>query len=175
MADKDDEDSARDVAARVEALEGVRLAMAVQHNVVSDPAYRVVRGQVVIGEDLAVEVGRVDHIIAVSSWCRCRCRCRGGCCRGGCCCRLFGRDTSLVGGRGRLCGGWGAVAGFGGVGRRGSIGYGHGGVAYNTCSVCVLLCHEGRKQWNENGFVGATGDYLVTNTYYLVLRAYFGC
>lgn len=63
MPHKDHEHPPGRVAPRVQALEGVRLAMAVQHDVVLDLVYRLDGGDLVVGQDLALEVWRV-HVIA---------------------------------------------------------------------------------------------------------------
>lgn len=59
VAHKDDQHPARDIAPRIQALEGMRLAVPVQHDVVLDLAYRLGRRQLVVGQHLALEVARV--------------------------------------------------------------------------------------------------------------------
>lgn len=62
---KDDQHPARDVAPRIQALEGVCLPIAVEHLVVLDAADYLGRWQAVVAEHRALEVRRVHVIIVV--------------------------------------------------------------------------------------------------------------
>lgn len=59
VADEDDEHPSRNVLPCVEALEGMRLAVAVEHDVFLNLLERLDRGEFVVGGELPLEVLRL--------------------------------------------------------------------------------------------------------------------
>lgn len=82
VADEDDQHPARDIPTGIEALEGVRLSIAIQHRVLAYATDGFVRRQVVVAQDGALEVGWVHFVTIVDAFPG-----KGASCFLFCCCR----------------------------------------------------------------------------------------